>query len=88
MNKFVNFGKRSVELPAGCRDLIDVLQQAKRYPASTFATAETKLTRICRSESGSSCVGFSSMDFLKSFLPSSPAWIFLAGSFLPAQTCF
>src|SRR5437879_6032211 len=36
MNKFVNFGKRSVELPAGCKDLIDVLQQAKRYPASTL----------------------------------------------------
>jgi hypothetical protein len=36
MNKFVNFGKRSVELPAGCKDLIDVLQQAKRDPASTF----------------------------------------------------
>jgi len=36
MNEFVNFGKRSVELPAGCKDLIDVLQQAKRYPASTL----------------------------------------------------
>jgi hypothetical protein len=36
MNKFVNFGKRSVELPAGCKDLIDVLQRAKRDPASTL----------------------------------------------------
>ena len=36
MNEFVNFGKRSVELPAGCKDLIDVLQQAKRHPASTL----------------------------------------------------
>jgi len=36
MNKFVNFGKRSVALPAGCKDLIDVLQQPKRHPASTL----------------------------------------------------
>jgi hypothetical protein len=36
MNKFVNFGKRSVELPAGCKDLVDVLQQAKPHPTSTF----------------------------------------------------
>jgi len=36
MSEFVNFGKRSVELPAGCKDLIDVLQQAKGQPASTL----------------------------------------------------
>ena len=36
MNKFVDFGRRSVELPAGCKDLIDVLQQAKRHPPSTL----------------------------------------------------
>jgi hypothetical protein len=28
MNKFVNFGKRGVDLPAGCKDLIDVLRRA------------------------------------------------------------
>ena len=38
MNKFVDFGKRSVELPAGCKDLIDVLQLTKRRPVSTLAT--------------------------------------------------
>ena len=38
MNEFVNLGKRSVELPAGCKDLIDVLQQAKRHPASSTLT--------------------------------------------------
>ncbi len=32
MNEFVNMGKRSIELPAGCKDLIDVLQPAKRLP--------------------------------------------------------
>ena len=36
MNEFVNFGERSVALPAGCKDLIDVLQQPKRHPASTL----------------------------------------------------
>jgi hypothetical protein len=34
MSDFVNFGKRSVELPAGCKDLIDVLQKAKRHPVA------------------------------------------------------
>jgi type II secretory ATPase GspE/PulE/Tfp pilus assembly ATPase PilB-like protein len=29
MNPFVNFGKRSVTLPAGCKDLIDVLNNKK-----------------------------------------------------------
>src|ERR1051326_7717665 len=38
MNEFVNFGKRSVELPSGCKDLIDVLQQAKRHPAPSTLT--------------------------------------------------
>src|SRR6267378_2725513 len=38
MNKFVNFAKRSVALPSGCKDLIDVLQRAKRDPASTMTT--------------------------------------------------
>ncbi len=31
MNEFVNMGKRSIELPGGCKDLIDVLQPAKPH---------------------------------------------------------
>ncbi len=34
MNRFVNYGKRSVTLPKGCKDLIDVLQARRRSPAS------------------------------------------------------
>ena len=37
MNEFVNFRKRNVELPPGCKDLVDVLQQAKGHPAATSA---------------------------------------------------
>ena len=36
LNEFVNLRKRGVELPAGCKDLNDVLQLGKRYPVSTF----------------------------------------------------
>ncbi len=32
MNRFVDFGKRSINLPEGCKDLIDVLGAAKRQP--------------------------------------------------------
>ena len=42
MNKFVNFGKRSVELPAGCKDLIDVLQQVKRRRVSVLAASSAE----------------------------------------------
>jgi hypothetical protein len=38
MNKFVNYGKRSITLPEGCKDLIDVLRLDK--PASGPARAE------------------------------------------------
>jgi len=38
LNKFVNFGKRSIRLPAGCKDLINVLQSAKEPPAPTLTT--------------------------------------------------
>jgi len=37
MNEFVNMGKRSIELPAGCKDLIDVLQPVKRLPIAKLA---------------------------------------------------
>ena len=39
MNEFVNFGKRSVDLPAGCKDLIDVLRSAKRTTCSVQGIA-------------------------------------------------
>jgi hypothetical protein len=38
MNHFVDFGKRSIELPTGCKDLIDVLQQGKRPAVPSTAT--------------------------------------------------
>jgi hypothetical protein len=38
MNKFVDFGKRNVDLPAGCKDLIDVLERAKQRPVPTLTT--------------------------------------------------
>lgn len=38
MNKFVDFGKRGVDLPAGCKDLIDVLQRAKQRSVPTLTT--------------------------------------------------
>jgi hypothetical protein len=38
MNEFVNFGKRGVDLPAGCRDLIDVLRRANRPPAPALTS--------------------------------------------------
>src|SRR5438876_7442088 len=53
MNKFVNLSKRSVELPAGCKDLIDVLQQAKRHPASTLTVHSAEgLTDVAKHLSG------------------------------------
>jgi len=38
MNRFVNYGKRSITLPEGCKDLIDVLRLDK--PTSGPARAE------------------------------------------------
>src|SRR5258705_13932077 len=38
MKGFVNFGKRSVQLPAGCKDLIDLIEPSKRRPVSTLTT--------------------------------------------------
>src|SRR4051812_17985858 len=49
MNEFVNFRKRSVELPTGCKDLIDVLDQAKRHPESTLIVSSgERLTDVAR----------------------------------------
>jgi hypothetical protein len=36
MNPFINYRKRSVGLPAGCKDIIDVLHTAKREAALGF----------------------------------------------------
>ena len=38
MNKFVDFGKRGVDLPAGCKDLIQVLQQAEERATPKLPT--------------------------------------------------
>lgn len=36
MNPFVNPRKRSISLPEGCKDLVDVLNHPKRYKADAF----------------------------------------------------
>jgi hypothetical protein len=48
MNEFVNFRKRSIELPAGCKDLIDMLPPPRetRMPVEGFAHIERYLSRI------------------------------------------
>ena len=50
MNEFVNMGKRSIELPAGCKDLIDVLQPAKRHALDnlTISLAEGGLADLAK----------------------------------------
>ena len=40
MNKFVNFGKRDVNLPAGCKDLIDVLRGVKQYGVESSCSVQ------------------------------------------------
>ncbi len=42
MNKFVNFGKRSIDLPVGCKDLADVLLRAKERPAPSLTTCSVE----------------------------------------------
>lgn len=48
MNEFINFRKRSIELPAGCKDLVDVLPPPRetRMPVEGFAHVERYLSRI------------------------------------------
>ena len=38
MNPFVDFGKRGIELPTGCKDLVDVLEQGNRPAVRSTAT--------------------------------------------------
>src|SRR5215469_850216 len=40
MSEFVNFWKRDIELPPGCKDLIDVLRQPKFLHAPPFRHIE------------------------------------------------
>ena len=40
MSKFVNFKKRSVSLPPGCKDLIHLLQPAQRQKANAVPSAD------------------------------------------------
>ena len=42
MNNFVDFGKRGVELPAGCKNLIDVLRLAEQDAARKPAMASVQ----------------------------------------------
>ena len=49
MSRFVNFGKRSIELPAGCKDLIDVLKLGKRSPVPTWPyTSAARLADVAK----------------------------------------
>ncbi len=48
MNQFINYKKRSVELPAGCKDLIDVLHLAKREASSTFTSQSGRLADVAK----------------------------------------
>jgi hypothetical protein len=42
MNKFVNFGKRGVDLPPGCKDLIDVLRRGNRAPTTALTSSSVQ----------------------------------------------
>ena len=48
MKGFVNFGKRSVQLPAGCKNLIDLIEPSKRRPLSTFTTHAAQVAQGLR----------------------------------------
>jgi hypothetical protein len=68
MNEFVNFQKRGIELPSGCKDLIDVLSQLReaRIPAEGFADIERYLSRLLQSAAKRGSVTISSLDYRKS----------------------
>jgi hypothetical protein len=51
MSKFVNYKKRSVKLPPGCKDLIDLLQPHRPSPAHGIIPANEKPS-VTRGESG------------------------------------
>lgn len=49
MNHFVDFGKRSIELPTGCKDLFDVLERGNRPSVhSTAIRAGQSLSQLSR----------------------------------------
>ena len=58
MNEFVDFGKRGIELPPGCKDLIDVLppQREALVPAEGLSHVERYLSRLLPLTSGSRAV--------------------------------
>jgi len=50
MSKFVNFKKRSVSLPVGCKDLVDLLEPAHRRKATELFASDSNL-RATRDDS-------------------------------------
>jgi hypothetical protein len=54
MSEFVNYQKRGIELPLGCKDLIDVLPPPReaRIPAEGLAHIERYLSRLLQSPTG------------------------------------
>src|SRR5205809_7561895 len=48
MKQFINYKKRSVKLPAGCKDLIDVLHLAKQEGSSTFTSQTGGLADVAK----------------------------------------
>jgi len=65
MNEFVNFQNRSIELPAGCKDLIDVLPPPRevRMPVEGFAHVERYLSRLFQSAAKRRSVVIWSLDY-------------------------
>lgn len=51
MSKFVNYKKRSITLPPGCKDLIDLLQQ-HRQPKTDSTISSVGCPTVTRDESG------------------------------------
>ncbi len=64
MDEFVNYQKRGIDLPAGCKDLIDVLRSGNFWwvpvPDAGFAQIERYISQLlqCESKPGSVCIWF------------------------------
>jgi hypothetical protein len=58
MNPFVNIHYRGVELPPGCKDLIDVLQSPWAYPGSKLETFRVKTSNDASQVGGLADLGY------------------------------
>ena len=64
MNDFVNPYRRGVELPTGCKNLVDVMREPPRRPptAKGFADIERCLSQLLKSKNQGGMVFISSLD--------------------------